>query len=201
MEKGIERRPPERRSADAGKIRREERTVMRGNGFDRSFLEAYEALFSVIFRVAYRITGDTGKAEDICHDAFIKYYERGRPFPDLTQAKYWLLRVVKNLSLNTAKRKKRERRAYESLQKIMPPAAGSEEDTFLKRDTELAVQAALKKLPHNLRIVLILKEYEGLTYKEIGSIMGISEGNVKVRVFRGREKLEKLFKRAQGEVS
>lgn len=57
------------------------------NGFDRDFKELYESLFLTIFRIAYRITGDAGKAEDLCHEAFIKYYERGKPLPDMTQAK------------------------------------------------------------------------------------------------------------------
>jgi len=51
----------------------------------------------------------------------------------------------------------------------------------------------LEKLPENLRIVLILKEYGGLNYKEIGRSLGISEGNVKVRVFRARERLSGLL--------
>ena len=47
----------------------------------------------------------------------------------------------------------------------------------------------------NLRMPLILKEYEGLTYREIGQILKISEGNVKVRVFRGREKLARILEK------
>ena len=50
------------------------------------------------------------------------------------------------------------------------------------------------EIPYNLRVVLILKEYGKMSYKEIGAALGISEGNVKVRVFRGREKLAKLLK-------
>ena len=164
------------------------------NGFDKEFKKTYEDLFTLIFRVAYRITGDAGRAEDLSHEAFIKYYEREKPLPDVNQTKYWLIRVVKNLTLNSEKKKVREKRAYEKLKKITPGAAASGEDEFLKKETGQVVQHALNMLPYKLRIVLVLKEYEGLTYKEIGSIVGISEGNVKVRVFRGREKLEKIFK-------
>ncbi len=171
------------------------------NGFDRDFKELYESLFLTIFRIAYRITGDAGKAEDLCHEAFIKYYERGKPLPDMTQAKYWLIRVVKNLTLNSEKRKSRERRAVERLKRISPLSAVSEEETYIKKESKEEVQKALSVLPYNFRIVLILKEYEGLTYKEIGSIMGITEGNVKVRVFRAREKLSLYFKEAEQVVS
>ena len=51
----------------------------------------------------------------------------------------------------------------------------------------------MDKLPENLRIVLILREYAELNYKEIGRVLGITEGNVKVRVFRAREQLAKLI--------
>jgi len=171
------------------------------NGFDREFARTYELLFPVIFRIAYRITGDSGKAEDIAHDAFIKYYERGLPFPDQNQAKYWLIRVVRNIALNHEKRKVRERSAFQRLrgQFSTPPSSG--EEAYLRKEREKEVQEALDLLPYKLRVVLVLKEYEGLTYKEIGSIMGITEGNVKVRVFRGREKLEKIFKTREGDLS
>ena len=52
---------------------------------------------------------------------------------------------------------------------------------------------ALKKLPKNLREVLMLREYGDLNYKEIAKVLGITEGNVKVRVFRAREQLLKLI--------
>jgi RNA polymerase sigma-70 factor (ECF subfamily) len=56
-------------------------------------------------------------------------------------------------------------------------------------------------LPENLRMVLVLKEYGLLNYKEIGRVLGISEGNVKVRVFRAREALLSLFREGNRDVS
>jgi RNA polymerase sigma-70 factor (ECF subfamily) len=171
------------------------------NGFDKTFIETYKAFFSTIFRIAYRITGDIGRAEDICHEAFIKYYERGKTLPDENQTKYWLIRVVKNVALNTEKRKSRERNAFARLKKLTPTSSVSSEESYIKKETEREVQEALNMLPYKHRIVLVLKEYGGLTYREIASIMGISEGNVKVRVFRGREKLERIFKKRSGYLS
>ena len=60
---------------------------------------------------------------------------------------------------------------------------------------------ALELLPENLKTVLILKEYGELNYKEIGRALGISEGNVKVRVFRARERLAGLLKEDGSHVS
>ena len=71
----------------------------------------------------------------------------------------------------------------------------------MKEETVTAVQSALNQLPEKLRMVLVLKEYGGLNYRDIGTILGISEGNVKVRVFRAREQLEKIFKEERHHVS
>lgn len=170
------------------------------NGFEKEFKNIYEKLFSLIYRIALRITGDSYQAEDICHEAFIKLYKRSQGFPDIDQAKYWLIRVVKNLSYNYEKKLQREKKAFEKLQKNSIIFEKSEETDYIKQETERIVQEALRKLPYNFRIVLILKEYGGLTYKEIGSIIGISEANVKIRVFRGRERLEKYIKEQNSNV-
>jgi RNA polymerase sigma factor (sigma-70 family) len=165
-----------------------------GNGSTVSFDTVYETLFPIIYRIAYRIVGESSAAEDVCQEAFIKYYERENPLPDLDQTKYWLIRVVKNLSYNYEKKKARERKIFLKLKEEGSKVTESGEKDVIKKEIKQYVQEALQELPYNLRVVLVLKEYGGLSYKEIGSIVGISEGNVKVRVFRGREKLAKILK-------
>jgi RNA polymerase sigma-70 factor (ECF subfamily) len=150
-------------------------------------------VFSILFRVAYRIVNSEETAEDLCQDAFFRLCEKNMDFPTLDDAKYWLIRVVKNAALNYAKRKDREKKAY---QKAFHEDVRSEETgetAVIKEETKTEIQEALKKLPENLYIVLILKEYAELNYKEIGRALGISEGNVKVRVFRARERLARLL--------
>jgi len=147
----------------------------------------------VLFKVALRIAGNEEAAEDLSHDALIKMTEKNMEFPSVNDAKYWLIRVVKNASLNYAKRKGRERRAYEKALKEDRRTVDSGETELLKGDSIKLVQDALEKMPDNLRTVLHLKEYAELNYKEIGRMLGITEGNVKVRVFRAREQLSKLI--------
>lgn len=160
---------------------------------DANFRTIYNATMPVLFRVAVRITGNEEAAEDQCHDALIKMSEKDMVFPTVNDAKYWLICVVKNASLNYAKRKGRERRAYEKALKEDRRTIDSGETALLKEDAVSRVQAALEKLPVNLRAVLQLKEYSELNYKEIGRMLGITEGNVKVRVFRAREQLSRLI--------
>ena len=162
------------------------------------FRRLYERGFPILFRVAYRIAGSEEAAEDLCQEAFFRLYEKNMVFPSPDEAKYWLIRVVKNASLNYAKRKQRERKAYQRAFKEDTRTVETGEHFVLKNESRGEVKEALEKLPENLRIVLILKEYGELNYKEIGRALGISEGNVKVRVFRARERLAGLLNSKTG---
>ena len=153
------------------------------------FHRFYDSVFPILFRVACRITANEEAAEDLCQDAFFRLYEKKMVFPKSEEAKYWLIRVVKNAALNYAKRKDRERKAYQRAFREDTRVQETGEDGLLKKELRKEVLDALEKLPENLRMVLILKEYAELNYKEIGRALGISEGNVKVRVFRARERL------------
>lgn len=160
---------------------------------EHDFKKIYSEVMPVIFKVSVRITRNEEAAEDQCHDALIKMTEKDMVFPTINDAKYWLICVVKNASLNYAKRKTRERKAYEKALKEDRRTIDSGETAILKKDTKIKVQEALNMLPDNLKAVLLLKEYTELNYKEIGRMLGITEGNVKVRVFRAREQLTKLI--------
>ncbi len=158
------------------------------------FRLVYNHVYPIIFRIAYRITGSVDVAEELCQEAFIKYYERVDRLPDRDQAKYWLIRVAKNLSLNIAKRASRERRAYERVYHEPQRHTTTGEEAVIREEEALEVQDALQQLPEKLKTVLVLKEYGDLNYREIASILSITEGNVKVRVFRARERLMKILK-------
>jgi len=160
----------------------------------REFRKLYETVFPILYRVSYRITSSEEAAEDLCQEAFFRLHEKNMVFPSPDDAKYWLIRVVKNASLNYAKRKVRELKAYQRAFREETRKQETGEHILLKKESREEVREALEKLPENLRIVMILKEYGELNYKEIGRSLGISEGNVKVRVFRARERLAELLK-------
>lgn len=167
--------------------------MQRSAASEDTFRLVYDHVYPIIFRIAHRITGSVDVAEELCQEAFIKYYERVEMFPDRDQAKYWLIRVAKNLSLNVAKRASRERKAYERVYHEPTHQNATGEDVVIRGEEIDAVKEALQKLPENLKSVLVLKEYGDLNYREIASVLGITEGNVKVRVFRARERLMNLL--------
>lgn len=160
----------------------------------QQFKHVYDDVYPIIIRIVYKITGDLDSAEELCQDAFIKFYERMDTIADGEQAKYWLIRVSRNLALNHQKRRGRERRAYERVFREPQRRQDSGETSVLKDESSQAVKEALNCLPESLRTVIIMKEYGELSYKEIASVLGISEGNVKVRVYRARERLAEHLK-------
>jgi len=161
---------------------------------DAEFRLLFNSAFPVLYKVACRITNSGEAAEDLCQEAFFRLHEKNMVFPNQEEAKYWLIRVVKNAALNFAKRKQRERKAYQRAFKENARQEETGEEQLVKKETRQEVLDALDKLPENLRIVLILKEYSEMNYREIGRALGINEGNVKVRVFRARERLTALLR-------
>jgi len=160
---------------------------------EAEFRLIFNFAFPVLYKVAYRITNSGEAAEDLCQDAFFRMHEKNMVFPNQEEAKYWLIRVVKNASINYAKRKQRERKIYQQAFKEDSRKEETGEALLVKKETRGEVMEALDKLPESLRIVLILKEYAEMNYREIGRALGINEGNVKVRVFRARERLTALL--------
>ncbi len=158
------------------------------------FREIYNETFALLYKVSWRVVNDEEAAEDLVHDSYIKANEKKMVFPSLDDAKFWLIRVVKNASLNYAKRKTRETKAYHRVLYESKKSAESADTALLKEDAKKRALEALNKLPKGLREVLILREYGDLNYKEIGKVLGITEGNVKIRMFRAREQLEKLVR-------
>jgi RNA polymerase sigma factor (sigma-70 family) len=161
----------------------------------------YDAAAPLLLRVAARIAGTTEAAEDIVHDSFARLVEKKIAFPSLDDAKFWLIRVVKNGALNYAKRKGREARAYERWWKGEKDSSGGADEGLLRDEAATELRRALDTLPEGQRAVLVLKEYGGLSYREIGRALGISEGNVKVRAFRAREALNAKLGEGSNHVS
>jgi RNA polymerase sigma-70 factor (ECF subfamily) len=157
------------------------------------FRKIYNEAMPLLFKVSVRIAGEDEAAEDIVHDSFIKMNEKKMSFPTMNDALFWLIRVVKNASLNYARRKRREQIVYQKALREDSRKVASGETEFLRKETRQKTQEALNKLPENLRTVLVLREYADLKYKDIARILGITEGNVKIRVFRAREHLAALL--------
>lgn len=167
------------------------------------FRQVYNEVFPIVMKVAYHITYNEDVAEDICQDAFIRFFDRDVVFPSMEDAKFWLIRVTKNLAINHAKKKSRENASLEKMKKGAVPTATFKDGAseLLQKESRLAVRRAVAQLPEIYKTVIVLREYADLDYKEIGKMLNISESNVKVRVHRARKELEVVLGREDVDVS
>jgi RNA polymerase sigma-70 factor (ECF subfamily) len=140
--------------------------------------------------LAFRFTGSRADAEDLAQEVFLAAWKaaaRWRP-----EAKFgtWLYRVTANACLNWKRRSRPE--LAESLDS-RPAAGESAEAALARREEEAAVAAAVQALPHNQRLALILRRFEGRSNREIAESMETSEPAVEGLLQRAYEGLrEKL---------
>ena len=168
------------------------------SGDELAFRRVYQEVFPTVMKVAYHVTYNQDVAEDICQDAFIRFYDKDITFPSMDDAKFWLIRVVKNLAINHVKRKVRETASLEKFMKApqVNPFRDGQTEVILQESTA-AVRKAVAQLPEIYRTVIVLREYADLNYSEIAKVLKISESNVKVRMHRARKELSAMLDREE----
>jgi RNA polymerase sigma factor (sigma-70 family) len=143
-----------------------------------------------VYRLAYRLTGNTHDAEDLTQEVFVRVF---RSLPSYTPGTFegWLHRITTNLFLDMARRRQRIRfeglgdETAARLSSAGPTPAQAFDDRHLDDD----IQAALKALAPEYRAAVILCDIEGLSYEEIADALGIKLGTVRSRIHRGRAQL------------
>jgi RNA polymerase sigma-70 factor, ECF subfamily len=163
-----------------------------GRPFDAEALPHLDALY----RVAVRLTGDPTLAEDLVQDTMLKAYRSWRQYQPGTNAKGWLLTILRNTFINSYRRRRLEPVATENLEAVEPHAIyrsvqdTDPEGTFFDRIVDAKVLEAIDALPTDFREVLVLSDMEGLSYGEIAESLRIPVGTVKSRLFRARRQLQ-----------
>jgi len=155
-----------------------------------------------VFNTIYSIIGNTQEADDIAQEVFLKVYTKVGSFKGKSSFSTWLYRITVNKCIDELRKRNNRIISYETefneeeKLKLEDVLAGKETDiTEELRQKELQdiIQKAMNSLPEKYRIILTLKEIEGLSYNEISRVMKISVGKVRIWLFRARQKLkEKL---------
>jgi RNA polymerase sigma-70 factor (ECF subfamily) len=143
-----------------------------------------------VYRLAYRLTGNSHDAEDLTQEVFVRVF---RSLSGYTPGTFegWLHRITTNLFLDMARRRQRIR--FEGLGDETAARLGdggpSPAEAFDDRHLDGDIQAALKALAPEYRAAVILCDIEGLSYEEIADTLGIKLGTVRSRIHRGRAQL------------
>jgi RNA polymerase sigma-70 factor (ECF subfamily) len=159
--------------------------IVRAQGGDESAQEAIVKHYSpMVFRLISRFFRSREDVEDLAQDVFLKLFARIEQVRPDENFSGWLARVTVNTCYDELRKTRRRKTAMEIYgPQFEPYVAPREPDAFGK------ARIALQGLDPKLRIPLILKEVEEMSVEEIARTMGLTQTNVKVRLFRARKKL------------
>lgn len=154
-----------------------------------------------IFNLAFRFTSSVEAAEDLTQEVFVRVYKSLAQYDakqgDLTN---WLMRLSRNLIIDDYRHRQRNPQNshaddVEDHTFHLRAVGGSAQKEMERRELCAQVQAAIDKLPEDLRTCVILRDIEEMTYQEIVDVLKIPEGTVKSRINRGRIELAKILRR------
>ena len=149
---------------------------------------------SRVYRLAYRLTGNSHDAEDLTQDVFIRVFNSLHRFQPGT-FEGWLHRITTNLFLDSARRRQKIRFSAlaEGSDERLPSRWPTPSDALMDAGLDHDVAAALAALSPEFRAVVVLCDIEGLSYEEIAATLGVKLGTVRSRIHRGRSQLRKAL--------
>jgi RNA polymerase sigma-70 factor (ECF subfamily) len=161
-----------------------------------AFQELFERYKKLVINVCFRLIGNKDEAEDLTQDVFLKIFNSARHFKHRSQVSTWIYRIAINRSLNHLRQKKYQR--WFSLDSDLISNASldferssdeSPERDFQKQEREKIVLNAIKSLPVEQQVALMLQRYDGLSCEEIAAIVNCSIGAVQARLHRAKKNL------------
>ncbi|PYR89472.1 MAG: RNA polymerase subunit sigma-24 [Acidobacteria bacterium] len=172
---------------------------------DAAYDELVRTYSGPIYHVAYRMTGDAAEASDAVQDIFLKIFRNIGGFKGEAALKTWIFKIAFSEILNRLRWWKRRHR-YATLSLDESPdgnapgdgvadAGPTPEEVLQAKERENAIQQALRRLSHEHRSIIVLRDIEGFSYTEIADVLGISMGTVKSRLARARADLKKSLMR------
>jgi RNA polymerase sigma-70 factor (ECF subfamily) len=147
-----------------------------------------------LYPTVFRLTGCAEDAQDLLQEAFLRAYEKLERFHGESSFFTWVYRIAVNLALSD----RRKRRHESSLGLAIDPRDNRGEDNptapLERAERDERIQEALGALAPDHRAVVVMKEYDGLRYEEIGAILGIPVGTVRSRLHRARCELRERLR-------
>lgn len=165
-------------------------------GAFRDLVRRYERQ---VAHLIYLSLGRPEDVEDLSQEVFLRVYHALPRLQPQRSLFSWIYRIASNVVVDEVRRRKfRNMLSLEFLaaERGKDAAAGSDHDPSIsteRSEMETVVHAAIRSLPADQRMVILLREYEDLSYDEIAEVLGISVPAVKSRLFRARQELKDLL--------
>jgi RNA polymerase sigma-70 factor (ECF subfamily) len=160
-------------------------------GDQHAFDELVRRHREAVIAVVYRMCGDAHLAEDAAQEAFVRAWQHLPRYQPRAPFRNWVYRIALNTALDTLRAERQEPGAVD--QDAAAPADERPEALVERAEQADAVRRAVLSLPPASRAVLVLREYEGLSYREIADTLDIPVGTVMSRLNYARERLRQAL--------
>jgi RNA polymerase sigma-70 factor (ECF subfamily) len=165
-------------------------------GEARAFEELVTTYQHRIFGVAVRMLGSAAEAEEVAQEVFLRVHRSVAGFRGQARLSTWLYAITSRLCLNrlTSAERRHGRLGQEALERVA--SEGADAAARVERtELEAALQDAIAALPEDRRIVVVLRDVEGLSYEEIAEALDLEPGTVRSRLHRARTDLKAKLER------
>ncbi len=171
------------------------------NGNIDAFEEIIHEFEKPVFNLALRYSGNAHDAYDISQDVFLRVYQNIDTFKGQSKFSTWLFQLATNICIDFCRKNSRRKEVSMVIsddegnesELNFPDISASPENIHDDRQLREDLAKCIDKLSDEHRLVLVLRDIDGLSYKEISDILNMEQGTVKSRLFRAREKLRNIM--------
>ena len=159
-----------------------------------AFNQLMQLWYKKIYNYSYRQLHEHDLAQEVTQKTFIKAYEKLGTLQDDSRFTPWIYRIANNFCTDEARKFARMNQLKKVFSGSRLQVVESPEQQYQQNESKMVIRALLDQLPAAQKTVLVMKEYEGLKFREIAEILGESENTVKSRLYYGLTTLKKLIK-------
>lgn len=146
-----------------------------------------------LYRLALRITLDSAEAEDIVQETLIKVWNNRQSWQDIDNMEAYCFTICRNLALDSIKKNSNNNESLDDTSADHPDNANTPSEQAIEDDQMRIVRNIVDNLPEKQKSCIQLRDFEGKSYKEIARILGMTEEQVKINIFRGRQTIKQRF--------
>lgn len=165
-----------------------------------AFRDLFEAHKDRVYTIAFHYSGNEAMAHDVTQQVFLKLFTSINQFHENSQFTTWLYRIVANACTDEHRKRSRFVPFSPEIEVRTMVAKGSQEEAYDKRQVADSVRGAIGELTPKLRLPILLKYVEGLSYDEIAEALGLSIGTVSSRLNRGHKMLARKLGHLRSEI-
>ena len=159
-----------------------------------SFQNDILPLKNELFRLALRITLNAADAEDVVQDTMLKVWKRRNDWEQIESIEAFCLTICRNLALDRLRHKDYQSQTLDmAADPVDASHTANPEQMAVQRDRIQLVRQLINRLPERQRSCMQLRDIEGKSYRDIATILGITEQQVKVTIFRARQTVKTAF--------